>query len=87
MDIDYVTCPKCKCKNWIDIPNTYDRNKTKFRCSRCNYIVSLGTCAKCRTQQAWVLIQGIDEKGGRYPIYRFQCKTCKRIIGLLIDKV
>lgn len=87
MEIDYVTCPKCKCKYWVDIPNPADKNRCKYRCSRCGYTMVLGACAKCRTPKPWIQIQGIDEKGGRYPVYRYQCKTCQRIIGVLIDKL
>lgn len=86
MEIDYVTCPKCKCKNWNDIPNTYDLNKTKFRCVRCSYLVSLGTCAKCKTKDAWILTHGIEKNGSHNPIYRFKCKTCGREVGVLIDR-
>lgn len=85
MDIDYVTCPKCKSKTWEHIPNLEDKNKYKFRCVRCRYTVTLGACAKCKTPNAWVQIQGVDEKGGHKPIFRYQCKTCKRIVGILID--
>ena len=31
MEIDFVTCPKCKSKNWNDIPNLEDKNKCKYR--------------------------------------------------------
>ena len=84
MGIDFVTCPKCLSKNWNDIPNTDDINKTKFKCIRCNYVITLGSCSKCRTEKAWIQIAGINEKGGQRPYYRFQCKGCKRIIGLLL---
>lgn len=85
MDIDFVTCPKCKSKNWNDIPNLEDRNKCKYKCSRCNYLIVLGSCSKCKTENAWIQIKGIEEKGGHRPFYRYQCRSCNRLIGILID--
>ncbi|MCQ2579437.1 MAG: hypothetical protein MJ159_01905 [Treponemataceae bacterium] len=85
MEIDFVTCPKCKCKNWVDIPNTEDKSKYKFRCARCSYTITLGSCGKCKTEKAWIQTQGIDEKGGHRPVYRYQCRHCGRVVGIMID--
>ena len=84
MEVDFVKCPKCLSRNWSDIPDTNNINKTKFKCIRCNYIITLGSCSKCKTVNAWILITGINDKGGQKPFYRFQCKICKRIVGILL---
>jgi hypothetical protein len=85
MDIDFVTCPKCKCKNWNDVPKIDNIDSTVFTCNRCGHGILLGKCSKCNYEKPWKLLIGIQEKGAHRPMYRFQCTKCKRIIGLLLQ--
>ncbi|HCM28071.1 MAG: hypothetical protein A2Z99_20865 [Treponema sp. GWB1_62_6] len=85
MDTTFVTCPKCRSKNWNDIPNTKDLNTTSFKCNRCGYVIVLGACSKCKAEKAWELLVGIQEKGAQRPMYRFRCKNCRRVIGILLQ--
>jgi hypothetical protein len=84
METEFVTCPRCQCKNWNDIPNLKDISATSFKCNRCAYVIALGACSACKAERSWVLLVGIQEKGSHRPMYRFQCKSCRRIIGLLL---
>ena len=82
---DFLRCPKCFSDNWIDIANLENRNRTRFMCFRCRYIVLLKTCKKC-SKDAWSKIKGFDEKGGYRPYYRFKCDNCGRIIKIKMYK-
>lgn len=84
-DVTLLTCPKCQCKNWQDVPNVVDQVRTQFRCSRCSYTVTLGACSKCRAK-AWKMVSGIREGGPHRPVYRLRCDNCSRIIGVVIDR-
>ncbi len=80
---EFVRCPKCHSKNWEDIPNTEDSDKTRFRCNRCQYPIRMGICSKCGIKN-WQLIKGIEKKGGHKPYYRFKCRSCDRTVGFLL---
>ncbi len=82
--IDFVVCPKCRSRNWNDIPNVADVSHTRFRCLRCGYTMLLGACSHCGTEKAWRLTRGIEEKGAYRPMYRFKCRSCGRLIGILL---
>jgi transposase-like protein len=84
MDVEFVACPKCRSKNWNDIPNAENVDRTRYKCLRCGYVFRLGACAACKTPNAWVQTVGIDRKGGHRPMYRYQCRGCGRLIGVLI---
>jgi ribosomal protein S14 len=81
----FLSCPKCQCQIWNDIPNTKNGSRTRFRCTRCGKLIRLTGCSSCASQENWVLIKGIEEKSGWRPYYRFQCKSCGRHLGVLID--
>ena len=84
MEIDFLTCPKCRSKNWADIPNTEDKNRSRYRCVRCGHCIVLGSCSKCKTEKAWAQIVGIEEKGAHRPMYRYRCSGCGRVVGILL---
>lgn len=43
------------------------------------------SCPKCKTENAGIQTKGIEEKVGHRPFYRYQCKSCNRVTGILID--
>jgi hypothetical protein len=81
--VDFVRCPKCQSLHWTDIPNITQRENTRYQCFRCGYRISLGACSACKTKD-WLMTKGIEEKGGHRPYYRLKCRSCARVIGLLI---
>ncbi len=85
METDFVTCPRCRCRNWNDVPKLSDLDRTSFRCNRCGYVIVLGACGACKTENAWTLELGIQEKGAHRPMYRFRCRGCRRLIGILLQ--
>lgn len=85
MDIDFVTCPSCRSRNWNDIPKIEDIDKTAFTCNRCDHKIKLAKCGACGARGSWTLLVGIQEKGAHRPMYRFKCGSCGRVIGLLLQ--
>ena len=81
--IDFVRCPKCQSQFWSDIPDSGQKGKYKWKCHRCNYLVVISKCAKCKSSD-WKMVKGVDPKGGHRPYFRYECQTCKRIIGILL---
>lgn len=84
-DIEFVTCPKCRGRQWADLPDTQDKNRCRYRCCRCGHLIVLGGCSSCKTSQAWIQTKGIDPRGGQKPFYRYECRNCHRVVGILID--
>jgi hypothetical protein len=82
-EINFVRCPKCQSLYWFDIPNLVVAENMKWRCFRCSYQMSFGACSKCKTRN-WQMTRGIDPKGGHRPMYRFQCRTCGRVVGIMV---
>lgn len=84
MNNDFLSCPKCHSQNWVDIPNTTDSLRTRFRCYRCDYLVRVEICKNCNNKN-WELIKGIEDKGGHRPYYRFKCRSCNRVLKIKIS--
>ena len=83
--IDFVECPSCRSKTWQDIAALGDQNDPfRFRCVRCNHLVKLSGCSKCKGTR-WVRLKDTFEKGSKKPVVRYQCSSCSRIIGIVLD--
>jgi hypothetical protein len=83
--ISFLSCTRCQCKIWNDIPNTRDSSRTRFRCIRCGKLVRLTGCFDCGGKDCWTQVKGIEKKSAHRPYYRFQCKICGKLLGVLID--
>jgi uncharacterized Zn finger protein len=83
-EVEFVTCPKCRSRNWDDMLNKDDADRLRYRCVRCGYTMYLGQCGTCKTDRAWELVKGVDPKGGYRPYYRYRCRGCGRVIGILM---
>ncbi|MGI5067231.1 hypothetical protein [Treponema denticola] len=84
MPIDFLVCT-CQCRIWNDIPNTKDRSRTRFKCTRCGRRVRLVTCKNCGAKASWEVTKGISKKSGMRPVYRFKCKSCGSELGIFLD--
>jgi hypothetical protein len=84
-ELKFVSCPKCQCLIWNDIPNVKDSSRTRFKCIRCGKMICLVSCKKCSKSEIWQIEKGINKKSGWRPYYRFKCKYCGRQIGVLLD--
>jgi hypothetical protein len=82
--LDFIRCPDCKAMVWEDLHALKRGVKIRFRCIRCGHVISLGTCSQCHTK-AWSRLSDFVEKEGKKPVVRFECKNCRRIIGILLD--
>jgi transposase-like protein len=82
---DFVECPKCRSKTWVDnIALGDEKDPMRFHCKRCNYLIKLGACRNCRHSN-WERRNEVHEKGGRQPVVRYRCRSCGRVIGLFLD--
>lgn len=84
MPVDFLVCT-CQCKIWNDIPNTKDRSRTRFKCTRCGRRVRLVSCKHCGAKDSWEVTKGISKKSGMRPVYRFKCKSCGSELGIFLD--
>ena len=84
---DFITCPKCQSKTWVDILAIGDQKDTmRFSCKRCGHLIKIGPCRQCR-QSNWKRLNEVHEKGGKQPIVRYKCRGCDRTVGLFLDTV
>ena len=86
-ELSFVECPLCRSKTWVDnLAWGDEKDPLRFRCKRCNYLIKLGACRQCGGGD-WQRLNDIHEEGAKQPVVRYQCRSCRRIIGLFLDTV